>query len=90
LLECRDGGVALAEPVANGAEREPRRGKARRQLDGLQQNVGRAAKIAARRLIQRPFVTPVGSKISGGNKQRGAVAHHTSFRGRAERRIRNP
>jgi hypothetical protein len=40
--------VAIAEPVADGAEREPGGGEARRRLDRLRQNIGRGGKIAAR------------------------------------------
>jgi hypothetical protein len=66
--------LAVAEPVADGAEREPGRGEARRKLDGLRQDIGGAGKIAARGLIERPFVAPVGDQIAGGDEKWAGVA----------------
>ena len=80
LFERRDGAGAVAEPVADGAEREPGGGKARRELDGLRQNIGGAGKIAARGMIERPFVAPVGDEIAGGNEERAGVGHACSRR----------
>ena len=75
LLESGNGAVAVAELVADGAEREPGRGEARRQLDGLRQNVGGAGHIALRGMIERPFVAPVGDQVAGGDKERAGIGH---------------
>ena len=53
-LERGNGAVAVAEPVANGAERKPSRGEARHDFDGLRQNIRRAGKVAARRRDRAP------------------------------------
>ena len=52
-LESGDGAGAVAEPVADGAEREPGGGEVRRQLDRLRQNIGGSEEIAARRQVDR-------------------------------------
>ena len=75
FLERGNRAVAIAEPVADGAEREPGRGEARRQLDRLRQNVGGAGKIALRGVIERPFVAPVGDQVAGGDKERAGIGH---------------
>ena len=75
LLESGDRAVAVAELVADGAEREPGRGEARRKLDGLRQDIGGAGKIAARGMVQRPFVAPVGDQVAGRDKERAGVGH---------------
>ena len=74
-LERRDRAVAVAKPVADGAEREPGGGEARRQLHRLRQNIRRAGKVAPRGMIERPFVAAVGDEIAGGNEQRAGVGH---------------
>ena len=75
FFEGVDGAGAIAEAVADGAEREPRGGKAGRQFHGLRQNVGGAGKIAARGMVERPFVAAVGDQIAGGNEKRAGVGH---------------
>ena len=68
-----DGAVAVAEPVADGAEREPGRCEGRRKFHRLRQDVGRARKIALRGVIERPLVAPVGDQIAGGDEQRAGL-----------------
>ena len=74
-LECGDRIAPVAQLVADGAEREPRRGKAGCKLDGLLEDFGGAGEIAARRMVERPFVTPVGDKVARGDKERAGVGH---------------
>ena len=48
LFECRDSAGAVAEPVADGAEREPGGGESRREFYGLREDIGGfTGKIAA-------------------------------------------
>ena len=72
-------GVAGLSNAATAPARSPSRSRmapsanqavanARRKLDGLRQNIGRAGKIAARGMIDRPFVAAVGDQIAGGNE----------------------
>ena len=75
FFERRNGRIALAKAVADGAEREPGGSKARRQFERLHQNIGGAGKIAAGRMVQRPFVAPVGDSIAGGDEERAGVGH---------------
>ena len=87
LLEGGNRAVAIAELVADGAEREPGRGEARRQLHGLRQNVGGAGHIALRGMIERPFVAPVGDQVAGGDKERAGVGHRAMLAWRSEMTI---
>ena len=64
LAEGRDGRFAFAELFANLAEREPRRGKARRKLRRLQQQIGGGNEIAAQLQIARKIEPPVGDHIA--------------------------
>ena len=76
--------VAVAEPVADGAEREPGGGEAGRQFDRLRQNIGGAGKIAARGMVERPFVAPVGDQIAGRDEKRAGVGHRVLASSRRE------
>ena len=87
LLERGDGAVAVAELVADGAEREPGGGEAGRQLDGLRQNIGGAGKIALRGMIERPFVAPVGDQVAGGDEERAGIGHRAMLAWRSEMTI---
>ena len=87
LLESGNGAVAVAELVADGAEREPGRGEARRQLDGLRQDVGGAGNIALGGMIERPFVAPVGDQVAGGDKERAGIGHQAMLAWRSEMTI---
>ena len=78
LREGSHRAVAVAEPVADGAEREPGGGKARCNRDGLRQHVGRGGKIAARRKLDRRFIAAVGDKIAGGDEERTGSGHSDS------------
>src|SRR6185437_3256713 len=84
LFEGRNRSFAIAEPVANGAQRKPSGGKARRQFQRLHQDIGGAGKVATRRMVERPFVAPVGDGVAGGNEQWAGVGHDV-IPGRAER-----
>ena len=75
LFECRDSAGAVAEPVADGAEREPGGGESRREFHGLREDIGGTGKIAARGMIQRPVVAPVGDEIAGGDEERSGIGH---------------
>ena len=65
----RDRRLALAELFANFAEREPGRGKAGRQLDRLQQQIGGGGEIALHLQIAREIEPPVGNHVAGGQEQ---------------------
>ena len=65
----RDRRVALAELLANFAEREPGGGKAGRELDGLQQQIGGGDEIALQLQVAREFEPAVGDQIAGGQEQ---------------------
>ena len=75
LREGGHGAGVVAEPVADGAEREPGRGEARHQFDRLRQNIGGGGKIAARGLVERPFVAPVGDEIAGRDEEWAGIGH---------------
>ena len=46
LFERGDGGLAVAQPLAHLAEREPGRGVVRRKLQRLRQQIGGGGQIA--------------------------------------------
>ncbi len=75
LRERRDRAVAVAEPVADGAKREPGRGEVRRELHRLRQDIGRRGKVAARGKLDRRLVAPVGNQIAGRHKEWAGVGH---------------
>ena len=75
LFEGGDRAGRVAEPVADGAEREPGSREAGCQFDRLHQNVGSAGKIAGGDMIERPFVTAVGDQIAGGDEERASLGH---------------
>ena len=75
LFERGDGAGAVIEPVADSAEREPSGGETRREFHGLREDIGGAGKIAARGMIERPLVAPVGDEIAGGDEERPGVGH---------------
>src|SRR5580692_9220582 len=87
LLERGNSAVAVAKLVADGAEREPGRGEARGELDGLRQNVGGAGHIALRGMIERPLVAPVGDQVAGGDKERAGIRHRAMLAWRSEMTI---
>ncbi len=60
----RDRHLALAELFANFAEREPGRGKAGREIDRLQQQIGGGGKIALHLQIAREIEPPVGNHVA--------------------------
>ena len=84
LLERGNGAVAVVELVADGAQREPGRGKTRRQLDGLHQNIGGAGQIALGGMIERPFIAPVGDQVAGRDEERAGIGHRRCSRGAAK------
>jgi hypothetical protein len=61
--------LALAELLANITEREPCRGKARRKVGGLQQQIGGGNEIAFQLQIAREIETPIGHQIAGRHEQ---------------------
>ena len=65
FFESSKGAAAIAESVADGAERKPCGRKGGCHLDSLDQNIGGGGKIAARGVIERPFVAPVGDEVAG-------------------------
>ena len=70
LPERRDRLLALAARIVDLAEREPRRGKMRREFHRLRHHVGRRVEIAALAVLLRELVAPVGGHVSGGDKER--------------------
>ena len=64
------------------AEGEPGRGEIRRQLDRLQQEIGRAGEIAAQLQVAGEIVAAVGDQIAGGQEQ-GRRHRAGNCRGRA-------
>ena len=81
------GGIAIAEPVADGAERKPGGGEARRSFDGLRQNIRCAGKIAARGELDGGLVPAVADEVAGRYKQWASVGHATLLEGsRPDRR----
>ena len=85
FFERGDGAGAVAEPVADGAERKPCGREAGRQLHGLRKNVRGAGKIAARGMVERPFVAAVGDQIAGRDEKRAGVGHDSIVPGGAGR-----
>ena len=75
--EGGDGAVAIAEPIEDGAEREPGGGKAGRRLDRLRQDVCRGAEIAARGELDRGLVKAIADEVAGRYKQWAGVGHAT-------------
>ena len=55
LFECRDSAGAVAEPVADGAEREPGGGESRREFDGLREDIGGTGKDRRARHDRAPI-----------------------------------
>ena len=74
-LESGDGAGAVAEPIADGAEREPGGGEVRRQLDRLRQDIGGSEEIAARRQVDCRLVAPVGEEVARGDEERAGIGH---------------
>ena len=74
-LESGDGAGAVAEPIADGAEREPGGGEVRRQLDRLRQDIGGSGEIAARRQVDCRLVAPVGEEVARGDEERAGIGH---------------
>ena len=70
LLERGDRARAVPQHVADRAQCEPRGRERGRELQGLHQKVGRADKIAALGVVDRPLVTAVGDQVAGGDKER--------------------
>ena len=77
LAKRRDRRIALAELLADFAEREPGRGEIRRQLDRLQQQIGGGGQIALQLQIAREFEAAVGHQIAGGEEQARGHAFRT-------------
>ena len=75
MLERGDRPGTVAEPVADGAKRKPRRGETRRKLDRLRHDIGGCRKIPARGLVERPFVAPVGDEIAGRDEEWAGIGH---------------
>src|SRR5262249_46561596 len=75
--ERRHCAVAIAEPLADGAKREPGGGEARRGLDGLHPNIHGGDKIAASGELDRGLVTAVADEVAGRYKQRAGFGHET-------------
>ena len=69
LAKRLDRRVALAELLADFAEREPGRGEIRRELDGLHQQIGGGRQVALQLQIARKFEAAVGDQIAGGQEQ---------------------
>jgi hypothetical protein len=74
-FECGDRAVTIAEPIADGAERKPRRGKTRCDLDGLRQQIGCSNKVAPPGKFDGCLVTAIADKVAGGYKQWAGVGH---------------
>src|SRR5215472_9076700 len=77
------GGIAIAEPVADGAERKPGGGEARRSFDGLRQNIRCAGKIAARGELDGGLVPAVADEVAGRYKQWRVSVMQRSWKVRA-------
>ncbi len=75
LFESGNRAARVAEPVADGAECEPRRSESGRQLDRLHEDIRGAGKIAAPRVVERPLIAPVGDEIAGRDEKRAGVGH---------------
>jgi len=69
------GGIAIAEPVADGAERKPGGGETGRSFDGLRQNIRCGGKIAARGELDRGLVPAITDEVAGRYKQWASVGH---------------
>ena len=67
--EGGDGLVALAELLADFAEREPGRGEIRRELERLCQQVGGGGQVALELEVAGEFEAAVGDEIAGGQEQ---------------------
>jgi hypothetical protein len=65
----------IAEPIADGAEREPRSGKIRCCLNGLRQHIGRSNKVTPPGEFDGGLVTAIAEKVAGRYKQRAGVGH---------------
>ena len=65
----RDRLIALAQLFANFAERKPGGNKARREIGGLQEQIGGGGEIAFQLQIAGKFEPPVGNQIAGGQEQ---------------------
>ncbi len=64
FTECRDRRGALAELLADFAEREPGRGKVRRDFDRLLQEIGGRRQIAFQLQVARELEAAVGKQIA--------------------------
>ena len=83
-----DRGLALAELFTNGAEREPGRGKVRRKLDRLQQQIGGGGEVAFQLQIAREIEPPVGHQVAGGQEQaRRHLGNRFNVRGQVAARL---
>jgi len=71
LTERCDRPIALADPFANLAKREPGRRKIRRQLDSLFEQIGGGNQIALQLQITGEFEATVGNQITGRQEQAG-------------------
>ena len=69
LFKSRNRRIPLAKFVADFAKREPRRGKARRKIGRLPQEIGCSREVALELKITRKLVPAVGNQIAGGQEQ---------------------
>ena len=72
--------VTDREPIVkgfrlDGAERKPRGGKTRCDLDGLRQQIGCSNKVAPSGEFDGRLVTAIADKVAGGYKQWAGVGH---------------
>ena len=71
LTERRNRPIALANPFANLAKREPGRRKIRCQFDRLFEQIGSSNQIALQLQIAGEFEATVGNQIAGRQEQAG-------------------
>ena len=74
-FKCSHRAATIAEPIADGAERKPRGGKSRCDLDGLRQQIGCSSKVAPPGEFDGRLVTTIADKVAGGYKQWAGVGH---------------
>ena len=72
-MESRLGAIAIANSVADRAEREPGGGEAGHRLDRLCQDIRCAGEVAARGQFDRGLVTAVADEVAGRYEQWAGV-----------------
>ena len=68
LPEGSDRRIALAELLADFAERKPGGNKGGREFDSLIQQIGGRGEVALELQIAREFIAAVGNQVAGGQE----------------------